>query len=522
MLTRRCGQSRGLTCLRASLKSTGTRLLLLACCSLWGLPGTAQDAAPDSLSAAVALEQSLMQVIEQAEPSVCSVARIRQAPGNAGLEDRFLQPGLNPNVNETRDLIPNQFAAGVIIAPLDSPERYVLTAYHAVRGGPTAGVPGSGDGSRLEVRFTSRHACAATIHAADPRSDLAVLRLEPRENTPQVSSLKPIDWTTAPEIRKGQLTVILSNPYWIARDGSTSASWALVANLARRPIALAPTPEGTKTLDGLGRLIHLDTRLPIGSSGSPVITLQGKLIGLTTSLAAIEGYERSAGFALPIDAGTRWIVETLLAGHEVEYGFLGVSPRSSPNLPADLTSQASGAIAAQVHEQSPAYEAGLRPGDLILAVNGQPTYTDLDLMRQVTLHPPGSEVGLTVLRGARGETLTLSVKLGKWPASDDGAIIASQRKYPLWRGLGVDYSTGRERYLDFPIKIRSAVLITDVEAGSLAKEALLEPGNFISQVNRTPVRTPAEFYEAVKAADGEVTLKIIGADDTTRNVIIPP
>lgn len=494
--------------------------VLTACLWVWlATSGSCLAQGTDGAAAALSLEQSLTQLIEQSEPSVVSIARLRPPPGNGLWNEIRPQPGMEPAAQDERERLPNQFAAGVIVSPTDSDERYVLTVFHAVRGGPVYGVPKSGDGSQLEVRFHSRHACPAYLIAADPRSDLAVLRLDLSNINLRPRDLRPIAWQHSDTIRKGQLVVTLGNPYWIARDGSASAGWAMVSNLSRRPVADVWPPGGPKTLQGLGGLIHLDTRLPLGTSGGAVINLQGQLVGLTTALAAVEGYERSSGFALPINASTRWIVESLLSGHEVEYGFLGVSPRTLSRLPIEVTQQASAVLAEMVYDRSPAAAAGMRRGDVILAIDDEPVFDQLDLMRQVTLHPPDTVVRLSVLRG-RGEPLTLSVKLGKWPVFDDEAIIATQRRWPAWRGVTVDYPTGRNRFLDNPPRIRTGVLVIEVEPGSSAEAAQLEPGVFITQVNRTAVRTPAEFAAAVREETGRVTLQIIDGSDNSKTVTI--
>ncbi|HUQ68753.1 MAG TPA: trypsin-like peptidase domain-containing protein, partial [Planctomycetaceae bacterium] len=377
----------------------------------------------DGLSAAVALEQALTQVIEQSESSVVAVARIRTAPGEfAGEVGGLLRREAAVAGERLHDQLPNQFATGVILAPDHGEDRWILTAYHAVRGGPTHGVPGSGDGSKLEIRLPSRHVLGASLWAADPRSDLAVLKIDYKDSGLRPSDLRPMPWTSSQAVRKGQLVIVLGNPYWIARDGSASAGWGMVANLARRPAALEYELGGPKSLQGLGGLIHLDYRMPIGTSGAPVLNLKGELVGLASSLAAIEGYERSGGFATPIDPSTRWIVETLLSGLEVEYGFLGIGPgyvgRLSAAVGARRAQQPSAALAATVGHGSPAEQAGVRPDDIIVAVDGQPTLSDLDLMRQVTLHPPGSTIRMTISRPRTADELTLNVKLGKWPVSD--------------------------------------------------------------------------------------------------------
>lgn len=482
-----------------------------------GLASTASAQTQDGIAAAIALEQSLTQLIEQVEPSVVSVARYRHTPNNAPqLEARFLQPGMASNLESPRDLIPNQFATGIIVAPKDSDERFVLTTYHSVRGGPITGQPGSGDGSRLEVAFTTRHVCSATIYAADPRSDLAVLRIDWQMTGLPLSQLRPLSWSDSPAVRKGQLVVTLGNPYWIARDGSASAGWAMVSNLTRRPISMLPSLQGPKTLDALGGLIHLDARIAVGSSGSPVVNLTGQLVGITSSLAAIDGFERSGGFAMPVNSSTQWIIESLLQGYEVEYGFLGVIPRSEVRIPPGISPQPMAARAESVLDVSPAQAAGLRRGDLILAVDGQPTLSELELMRQVTLHPPDTIVKLTVLRGMRPEPQTIAVKLGKWPASEDDAIIATQERYPAWRGMSIDYPTARHKFLGIPPRLEMAVLVREVLPESAAARAGIEPGIFISYVNRTAVRTPQEFQDAIKGSSGPVSLTLILADESSK------
>jgi serine protease Do len=169
---------------------------------------------------------------------------------------------------------------------------------------------------------------------------------------------------------------------------------------------------------------------------------------------------------------------------------------------------------------SPAEAAGLRAGDLILSVDGEPTLSELDLMRQVTLHPPNTAVRLAVYRPRPAGELTLTVKLGKWPVHDDEGVIATQRRYPLWRGLAVDYSSGRFKYSP-DSRVLPAVVVTEVLANSPAQGAMLEPGVFITHVNRQPVRTPGEFAEAVRAAKGPVTLWLHTTEGAPRTVIVP-
>jgi serine protease Do len=115
---------------------------------------------------------------------------------------------------------------------------------------------------------------------------------------------------------------------------------------------------------------------------------------------------------------------------------------------------------------------------------------------------------MTIWRPREGRELTLTAKLGKWPVKEDEAIIATAQRFPVWRGLTVDYPTGRFKYIGWPFQFKDAVLVTNVASRSSAQAAGLVDGDFISSVGGTPVRTPTEFYEAVRRFDGDVSLEL--------------
>lgn len=497
-------------------------------------PAPAQDA---DLATVAALERTLIQAIQRAESSVVSIARIKNAPRSPsadrfGLDrNRFRHdlPRLDTDRPGSSDFIPNEFGSGILIAPLpESDKRFILTNQHVVKGGPVVGASQRASDSRLYVRFSNRRGYYAEIFAADPRSDLAVLTVDQEALNVPGSSLKPIQLGNASDVHKGQIVLTLGNPYAVARDGSASAGWGIVSNIARRPqpmesTLIDPQARADDTMLHLGTLLQIDTRLNLGTSGGAVVNLKGELIGVTTALAALEGYETSVGYALPLDDATRRIIETLARGQEVEYGFLGVSPEDV--LPEELQrlsgrfQQVSAVGLLRVFPNSPASLGGLMAADVVLAVNGQPVYDRYDLMRLVSELGPAAEAHLTVWRERTGENLDLTVTLGKWPVVNEEQIIAPNPRHPPWRGLTIDYPTGRRKFLPQPIhRLPNGVLVTTVAAQSPAEQAGLQPGDFISRVDQTPVRTPDEFYRSVRNTEqNEVTLTLSDG----RQVTIP-
>ncbi|MES2792813.1 MAG: trypsin-like peptidase domain-containing protein [Planctomycetota bacterium] len=496
-----------------------------------GVIGALISAAPsvpaqevDGLAAVAAIEQTLVTAIARAEQSVVSIARIKRLAPYIGLNDQLPQnfkmsSDSDPDDPSNPDFIPTDFGSGVVIGvdpPTSNLHRvFILTNYHVVKGG-TRTVPDDTrpDEYQLWVRSSNRHGMVASIYAADPRSDLAVLVVSD-------SDLKPIKLGDGSKLKKGQLVIALGNPYATARDGSVSASWGMVSNLHRRPGVPRDRTDIEKrkryTLHDLGDLIQVDTRLSLGTSGGALINLKGELVGLTTSLAALAGFEKSSGFAIPIDSSTLRVINTLREGKEVEYGFLGVifpHPTALMNLQRDEFPQSTapeGTYVAGVVAGGPAERGGIHDGDVITNVNGERVFTEDDLMREINKVGPETKARITVWRTSTvggGGTLTLEVPLAKWGAFDEDGIVASHHRYPPWRGLVIDYSTARDKHNGEFKQFPQGVLVLKILPPLDATQTELIEGNRIVKVNQRPISTPGEFTEAVKDLRGDVILEL--------------
>ncbi|GAG00426.1 unnamed protein product, partial [marine sediment metagenome] len=251
--------------------------------------------------------------------------------------------------------------------------------------------------------------------------------------------------------------------------------------------------------------------------GGAVLNLQGELIGIATSLAALEGYEKSVGYAVPVDESGRRIIDTLTRGHEVEYGFLGVQPEDIRREDlrrrgVDATfAQISAARIATVFAESPAGQSGLEPGDVVLAVNDHPIFGQYDLMRHIAQLGPQATARLRIWRYKQRRELNIRVELGKWPVYEDEAIIATIPRFPPWRGLTVDFPTARSKYMQGPFHRQfHAVLVTRIAEQSPAGNSDLKEGDFITHVDDKPVTTPTQFQRAIRGQSGEVTLALVG------------
>jgi S1-C subfamily serine protease len=472
-------------------------LLLAAPSLVWG------DEA-SRLKEALALQETVQKVIEKAEPSIACILVSRSdkygtLPADAAIgklgrfDSRALPPSTRlPDEEQKKNLpsldmsgpdyIPESFGSGVVIDEAG----LVLTNAHVVR-----------NATKVFVRLPGRAGSWADIHASDPRSDLAVLRLLDRP-----PGLKALKLGEGEKARKGQFVVSLSNPFAAGfRDGSPSASWGIVSNLRRRPPGNPDEMERGRqsSIHAYGTLLQTDTRIALGCSGGALLNLQGELIGLTTSVAALSGTETPGGFAVPMDGGLRRIVEKLRQGEEVEYGFLGVKPNTEDTA-------GKGVYLSEITHGSPAFRAGLQVGDLIVAIDGIPVRDWEDLFLLIGTRLAGNTVHLEVVRLGQPRRIPISIQLAK--SYTQGKIIASTRSSARG-GLRVDYTSVLIRE-DIPNRmmrgIPEGVLIREVMPESPADKAHLQKDRIITRVNNQRVTTPTEFYEKMARASGTVEL----------------
>jgi S1-C subfamily serine protease len=478
---------------------TRARTLTLAALAL--LPALAQGQERDRLADALALQEAVQQSIERVEPSIACILVSRSeayrefgaAPsGEPGKLGRFHPPAVRPEDSHyslirrlslhSPETTPESFGSGVVLDETG----LVLTQAHVVR-----------KAAKVFVRLPSGRGSYADVHASDPRSDLAVLRLLDR-----VPNLKPLKFGDGGKLRKGSFVLSLSNPFAAGfRDGSPSASWGIVSNVRRRStgqVSEIPYDRSRHTVHHSGTLIQTDTRLNLGCSGGALLNLEGELVGLTSSMAALSGGETPGGFAVPVDDRLRRIIDVLRRGEEVEYGFLGV------NIEGDA---GAGVHLSRVMDNSPAQKGGLRGGDYVVAINGVPVRDSDDLFLLVGMQLAGSTVRVEAAQTPAGPRRTCVVKLAKYPMP--GPVVASSR--PAARGgLRVDYTSVLTQASH--TSIPAGVVIREVVADSPAARARLRLDTRITRVNGHEVNAPAEFYREMDAAAGPAELTFINFD----------
>jgi S1-C subfamily serine protease len=243
---------------------------------------------------------------------------------------------------------------------------FLLTSAHVVQGADSA-----------EALFSDGNESRAEIVGRDPLSDLAVLRATSSDTPP------PITLGDASQLRVGQLVVALGNPLGLA----SSVTAGIVSALGRS----LPTQQG-RVVD---EVIQTDAALNPGNSGGALADSSGRVVGVNTAVAGI-----GVGLAVPINASTRRIISALITNGRVRRAWLGVAGAQAPLPPplADKLGRRTGLRVVQVVDGSPAAQAGVRVGDIVVAVSGQPVLTTTALQQRMVEDAIGIRLEITVWR----------------------------------------------------------------------------------------------------------------------------
>jgi serine protease Do len=468
------------------------------------IAGTARAEPPPEV---VALETAIRKVIQAADGSVACVLVSRSdkyaafggrppsgVPGELGdfkpINVRFGR-GAHRELVRQLDLanpetVPEAYGSGVVI----DDRGLILTNYHVIEGA-----------TKVYVRLKGpNRGSYANILAADGRADLAVLQM-----IAPPADLTAVRLGDGGKLRKGDFVVALANPFAAGfRNGDPTSTFGTIGNLRQRAPGPLDEVKRTKPLAQYGTLIQTDAALKIGSSGGALLNLNGELIGLTSSLAAVTGTDTPGGFAIPIDANAKKMIDVLKRGEEIEYGFLGVTVNP------DARGTAHGVSILDVAPGMPAHRAGLQPQDFVVSIDGHPVREPDDLFLYIAAALAGSEVAIEARRPGAVANRTFKVRLAK--SKHDEKTIVSRRP-PAVFGLRVDYLSTLPTDGSLP---EGVVIPKDdgLEPRTPAAEKLKEWADraslIVTAVDGRPVSAPADFYRAA-AGKASVTLDIVEA-----------
>ncbi|WP_425418979.1 Do family serine endopeptidase [Oricola indica] len=366
-----------------------------------------------------------------------------------------------------------------------SGDGFLVTNNHVIDGGTEFTVV-MDDGTELD----------AELIGSDQRTDLAVLKVEEdREFT-------YVDFADDTKVRVGDWVVAVGNPFGLG--GTVTAG---IVSARGRDIGAGPYDD----------FIQIDAAVNRGNSGGPTFNLNGEVVGVNTAIFSPSGGNVGIAFAVPASVA-KGVVAELMDDGSVERGWLGVAIQPvtadiAESLGIDRTS---GALVADPQEDAPAAKAGIRSGDIIIAVNGNEVEGPRELARQIAGFDPGTKVEVTIIRG--GKERTVSVELGELPGAKTAAAAPStpdQASETALADFGLTVA---------PAEDGNGVVVTDVDPDSAAADAGIRAGEKIVEVNNEAVATASEIENAlddVANSGRKAALILLERDDTTRFVAMP-
>jgi serine protease Do len=436
--------------------STTHRILALA-----ALLGLAQQGWPESIPLSFS---ATARAIKPAVVNISTEKRIslQGFPGFGGGMDpffgRFFQGQGQP-----QDLKQASLGSGVVI---DAARAMVLTNNHVVERADS-----------IKVKLADGREFEAKLVGTDPKTDLAVIQLK------SASGLSAASWGDSEALEVGDWVVAVGSPFGLEQTVSHG-----IVSAKGRVIGAGP----------YDNFLQTDAAINPGNSGGPLVNLKGEVVGINTAISTESGGSEGVGFAIP-SIIARKVSADLMAGGKVVRGWLGINIQElTPALARrfGLADAAKGVLVADVSAGGPAAKAGLKPGDVVLAFNGQAVAEPRELQRLVA----GAAVGqLAKLSLWRDKAATdLSVKLGrmddKEPGKGSAAGEGDAPAKPGRLGLGLR-GLGEAERGQLGLKEPGGVLVDSVEPGSAAEAAGLKPGDVILELDAQRSSTA----EALKA-----------------------
>jgi Do/DeqQ family serine protease len=395
-------------------------------------------------------------MLERTVPGVVNISTITEirADRHPLLQDPFFRrffdiPG------PTRERESQSLGSGVII---DAADGVIVTNHHVVKEADTIRVT-LHDGRRAD----------ATLVGSDSETDIAVLRVD-------ADGLSEIPLADSDALKVGDFVVAIGSPFGLAQTVTSG----IVSALGRTGLGI----------EGYESFIQTDASINPGNSGGPLVNLRGELVGLNTAILAPGGGNVGIGFAIPANMVSS-VVQQILQHGSVRRGLFGAAAQDlTPDMAAALGIDLfRGAVISSVEPDSAAEQAGLRPGDIILAVDDKEIINAADLRNRIGLLRAGSPVRLSILRN--GKRLTLEGEVAD-PFAD---FVQGKSLHPLLEGALVGEVVRSSLH-----GRRRLVVVGPLRPGSAAWLSGLREGDVILQANRASIGGLGDLQAALRGA----------------------
>jgi serine protease Do len=369
-------------------------------------------------------------------------------------------PGLQPRQDQAPMPDLQGAGSGVIV----SSDGYVLTNNHVVEGA-----------REITVTLPDKREYPGTVVGLDPQTDLAVIKVG-------ATDLPFVPWGDSSQLQVGEYVLAVGNPFGL----NSTVTLGIVSALGRGGMGITQYED----------FIQTDAAINPGNSGGALVNTQGELVGINTAIFSRSGGYQGVGFAVPTKLA-KPIFSSLVKTGSVVRGFLGVGIQAvTPDLAASFQlDKAQGALVTNVMPGSPADQAGIQRGDVIVEYEGEAVVDPRTLQGQVVGTVVGNQISLVVMR--EGEKMTLRPVIREQNKPTQVARANPMKHDGPFAGVAVQDLDGRiAKQLGLAEEV-SGVVVMEVMPGSYAERAGLAQGDVISEINRKPVSSERDFIQVI-------------------------
>jgi serine protease Do len=422
---------------------------------------------------------SFAPVLKKVLPSVVNISSskiVKADPQMDARMDPFFRQFFGEEggpLNVPKDRREKSLGSGVIV----SPEGYILTNNHVVD-----------DATSVRVTLSDKREFEARIVGTDPKTDVAVLKIEG-------SNLKPITLGDSSKAEVGDTALAIGDPFGVGQ----TVTRGIISAKGR----------GNLGIEDYEDFIQTDAPINPGNSGGALINDRGELVGINTAIiSGGSGGSQGIGFAVPVNLAHN-VMDQILRNGKVVRAYMGILPQDmTPEMAKAFgEKEARGVVVGDVSPKSPAQEGGMQRGDIILEVNGKPVSDSNQLRMDISMMQPGSNLKLKVLRS--GTEKEMSLKLAEMPTETAKAESENgDESTQALQGVQVSNMTPRtaER-LGLPTTA-TGVVVTDIDPASKIADSGLRKGDVIQEVNHQPVKNVSEFQSAMKKSGDDPLLLV--------------
>ena len=393
--------------------------------------------------------------------------------------DQFGQGG-KPHAEREQAL-----GSGVIITS----DGTILTNNHVIDGA-----------TDIKVQLSDKRDFTAKLVGADPKSDLAVLKIEGKD-------LPTLPLGDSSQLNVGDLIFAIGDPFGVGE----TATMGIVSATGR----------GRLGIEEYENFIQTDAAINPGNSGGAMIDIHGNLVGINTAILSHggSGGNEGVGFAIPMSMA-KPVMDQILAHGKVVRGYLGVHIQDfSPELAKSFNfNQSGGVLIGDVTPNTPAASAGLKKGDVIVKLNGQAVNDNNDLRNTISQMAPGTTVKLDIWRD--GKTQDYNVTLGELPAEKAAAEGSDVTGTSEIQGIEVqDVTPEILQQLNLPAGTHG-VVVTAVDPSSAAAAAGVSRGDVIQEINHKSVATSAQYKQLMSGTNGQPILLLVNSGGVTHYLVV--